>query len=73
MRHYINGEEYDIPVGSDGTIDSDDIRRAGSLPHNRALILKHRDGSNTLINPHEKVRVDPRQHFADSTLHKRGV
>lgn len=35
MRHMINGREYEIPTRTDGAIDSDDIRRAASIPSDR--------------------------------------
>jgi hypothetical protein len=72
MRTLINSREYDIPTNSDGTIDADALRRAAGVPSNRALILKKTDGSNDIVNPGQKLQIQPGQHFSDMSLHRRG-
>ena len=72
MRIYVNSREYDIPTHSDGTIDAGILRERGCIPANKALILKKPDGANEIINPGQKVRVNPGQHFSEMSLHERG-
>ncbi len=75
MRTYsevINGRKYNIPVNDDGTVMSDDLRRAAGVPHNRALIHKRSDGSNHLINSGQRIRIQPDEYFQDAFLHRRG-
>jgi hypothetical protein len=68
----INGREIEIPFDTDGTVSVEELRRAAGIPAGRQLILKGSDGSNTVVNPGEQLRLDPRQHFADMPAHTRG-
>ncbi|MCZ6652358.1 MAG: hypothetical protein O7D91_04955 [Planctomycetota bacterium] len=72
MRQMINGHLVDVPTDSDGSVDSDDLREAAGVPHDRPLILQLPNGSNQLINPGEKMRVKPGQYFMDAPVHRRG-
>lgn len=66
MIHRINGRQFDLPVGTDGTVDSDAIRQIAQIPSNRALIMQRGDGTNFVVNPRTKVRVDPADSFIDA-------
>ncbi len=72
MRTLINCQEYEIPTNSDGSIDADTLRQAAGIPSNRALIMKKTDGGNDVVNPGQKLQVNPGQHFSDMSLHRRG-
>jgi hypothetical protein len=73
MRHMVNGMEINVPTESDGRIDSDVLRRMSGIDDSRPLILKRCDGSNEVINPGEKIKVNPDQYFQDMPLHTRGA
>ena len=72
MRHFVNGKEIEIVTDTQGHIDSDVLRRLARIPENRTLVLQRPDRSNLVINPGEKVRVDPLAHFVDAPAHTRG-
>jgi hypothetical protein len=72
MREMINGQVVEVPTDSGGRINSDDLRRAAGLAENRPLILQMPDGNNQLVNPGEKLQVNPGQYFMDAPLHVRG-
>ena len=72
MRHMVNGMEVDLPVDVAGQVDSDVVREMVGIEPDRPLALKRSDGSNEIINPGEKVRVRPGEHFEDLPVHKRG-
>ena len=72
MHLMVNGRVVEVPTASDGSIDSDDLRDVGGVPDDRPLILQRADGSNELINPSEKMRVNPGEHFMDAPIHTRG-
>jgi len=73
MRQLINGREYEIPTHSDGTIDVDTLRRIVGIPGNRALVMQNNDGTNQVVNPGQRLRVNPRQQYSDMPVHKRGT
>lgn len=72
MRQMINGRLVDVNPEPDGSISSDALRQASGIPDSRPLILQQPDGANQLINPGDKVRVDPGQFFIDAPAHQRG-
>ncbi len=72
MRHMVNGRIVEMFVESDGSIQSDALRRAAGVSDDRQLILQLPDGSNRIINPGENVKVPPDQFFLDAPAHKRG-
>jgi hypothetical protein len=72
MRQFINGQEYEIPMGSDGRVNSDTIRRAAGIAKDRAIIVQRSDGRNELLNPGQGVEVLPGEHFRDAPIHTRG-
>lgn len=73
MQQMINGHLVEVSTESDGSVDSDILRMAAKIPSDRPLILQMPDGSNKIINPGEKVKVAPEQHFTDAPAHKRGT
>ena len=73
MRHFIDGNEHEIPINPDGTTPVAAIRKAANIPANKALVLMKPDGSNELLNPDQGIRINPGQYFAALLLHKRGV
>lgn len=72
MRHFINGNEIEVPVDSQGRIDSDVLRRLARIPENRTLVLQRPDRSNLVVNPGDRVQVDAASHFVDAPAHTRG-
>lgn len=72
MRQYVNGKMVELPVDRDGCVDSDAIRRAAGLPSDRQLILQSPDGGNRIVNPGERIALQPGQSSTDAPLHKRG-
>ena len=72
MRRMINGREFEIPTSRDGSINSDVLRRAASIPPDRPLVLQRDNGSNEIINPGEKIRPGSADHFSDMPAHRRG-
>jgi len=73
MRQMVNGQVVDVPTDSGGRVDSDSLRTAAAVPSNRPLILQMPDGSNQLVNPGEKLRINPGQYFMDAPRHERGA
>lgn len=71
MRVMMNGELYDLPTDRDGSVDSDDLRRVAGVTADRPLIVQRSEG-NQLVNPGEKLRVKPGEHFLDAPAHRRG-
>ena len=72
MKHMINGRIVDVPTSDDGGVDSTILRQAANIPPDRPLILQLPDGTNKLINPEEKLKVEPGQYFVDAPAHIRG-
>jgi hypothetical protein len=72
MRVMINGREFDVPTRSDGSVNSNAIRRAAGISGSRPLLMKNSDGSNQMVNPGEDVFAAPSQHFSDAPRHRRG-
>ena len=72
MRHMVNGRVVDIPMESDGSVDSDALRAAAGVPEDRPLIHQLTDGSNRIVNPAEILRLNPGQCFIDAPPHRRG-
>jgi hypothetical protein len=72
MQQFVNGHLVDVPTDSNGSMDSDALRKACGIPASRPLIMQNPDGSNKLINPGEKLQVNPGQRYLDSPIHERG-
>jgi len=72
MIQLVNGKSVDIPMESDGSIDSDTLREVAGIGKNRPLVLQLPNGRNEIINPGEKPIVNPGSHFRDIVLHERG-
>jgi hypothetical protein len=73
MKVIVNGREVNVPVDSDGTINSDVVREQGGLSSGRALIKHGRDGRNELVNPGQSTWCENMQHFSDAPITVRGV
>ncbi|MDA1278408.1 MAG: hypothetical protein O2960_30825 [Verrucomicrobia bacterium] len=72
MRQMVNGQVVDVPTGSDGALNSDTLRKAAGIPDDRPLVLQMPDGNNHLVNPGERLKINPGQYFMDAPLHTRG-
>ena len=72
MKHMINGREFEIRANTDGSIPSNEIRRAAGIPSDRPLVLKRPDGGNQIVNPGEDICAASGSHFADMPSHRRG-
>ena len=72
MRHMLDGRIIELETQSDGSVDSEALRQAAGIPEERPLIVQMPDGSNTQVNPGERVMVRPGQSFFDAPVHKRG-
>jgi len=72
MKVIVNGREINVPVGSDGSINSDSLREYAGVPASRALIKQGTDGKSELVNPGQKTWCDNMEHFSDAPLHVRG-
>ena len=72
MYQMVNGRRVDIPMDSDGAIDSDVLRDVAGIDKNRPLVLQLSDGRNEIINPGEKPIVNPGSDFRDVPAHVRG-
>ena len=73
MIHMVNGRPINVPLGSDGKVDSDDLREVAGIDKSRTLVLQLPNGSNQMVNPGEKLMLDPGSHFADHPDHIRGI
>ena len=73
MKRQINGKEYDIPANPDGTFDVNTIRDITDIPPDRVLILQTKDGSNRIINPNEKVHINPEDCISELAPTVRGM
>ena len=73
MKQMVNGRVIDVPMDSDGAIDSDDLREVAGVDKKRPLVLQLPDGRNQLINPGEKLRVNPGSYFREVPNHIRGI
>lgn len=73
MKQIINGKGIDIPVNSDGSIEADTLRQLARIPTNRALVLQQPDGRNRIVNPGERLAIQPLTTFVDAPLHERGA
>jgi hypothetical protein len=71
--HMVNGKQVDIPMESDGSVDSDVLREVAGIDEDRPLVLQRPDGRNEIINPGEKPVVRPGSHFRDVPVHQRGI
>ncbi len=71
--HMVNGKQVDIPMDSDGSVDSDVLREVAGIDKDRPLVLQQPDGRNEIINPGEKPVVYPGSHFRDVPVHERGI
>jgi hypothetical protein len=72
MQHIVNGRIVELPVGPDGSVDFDVLRRAAGIPSDRQLILQSPDGSNRIINPGERRRLAYGECSVDAPAHVRG-
>ena len=73
MRQMVNGQVVEVPSEPGGRIDSDALRLAAGVPEDRPLIMQMPDGNNQLVNPGEKLRINPGQYFVDAPFHRRGL
>jgi len=73
MKCQINDKVYDIPTNPDGTFDVNTIRDIADIPPDRVLILQNKDGSNRIINPNEKVNINPEDCISDLAPTVRGM
>jgi hypothetical protein len=73
MRKYVNRKLINIPVGSDGKVNTDEVRRKGRIPTNRDLVLRLDDGSNFLVNPGEHIPAVAQSDFMDIARTIRGI
>lgn len=71
--HMVNGKAVDIPLDSDGAVDSDILRAVADIDEDRPLVLQQPDGRNEIINPGEKRVVRPGSFFRDVPVHRRGL
>ncbi len=72
MRQMVNGRLVEVRTGVNGSVSSNDIRRAAGIEPNRPLVLQLPDGSNRIINPGEEISIAPDQYFTHIPEHKRG-
>lgn len=72
MRHMVNGRAIEVHSDADGAIDSDDLREVAGIEKNRPLVLQLPDGRNEMINPGDKLIVNPGSNFRDVLPHVRG-
>jgi hypothetical protein len=68
----VNGRVVEVPTDNSGGLDSDALRAAAGVPDDRPLVLQKPDGTNQVINPGEKIFVQPGQYFMDAPAHRRG-
>ena len=59
MRQVINGMEYEIPTGADGSVNSDDIRRIAGIAHIIGVDVRVGRGEDHLVDVIAEVGVDP--------------
>lgn len=72
MQQMVNGKMVDVPLERDGSIDSDTLREVAAIPKNRTLVQQLATGENLIINPGERIMVNPRDYFRDIPDHVRG-
>lgn len=72
MKTIVNQRVLDVPTNTDGSIDADSLRLLARIPSNRALVLQQPDGGNRVVNPGEKLTLQPDTAFVDAPLHIRG-
>ena len=73
MIHMVNGRQVNVPLDSDGKLDSYNLRKIAGIDKSRSLILQMPDGSNQIINPGEKLMLNPGSHFSDQPGSIRGT
>ena len=72
MKHMVNGKIVELVPKLNGSINSDDLRRAGDIEDDRQLILQLPDGNNRVVNAGEDLDLPPDQFFVDAPQHERG-
>ena len=50
MKLMINGRLHDLTLGSDGSVDSDQLRKVAQIPQGRPIIHRMPDGKGLMIN-----------------------
>ena len=68
----VNGKMIEVPLDRDGSIDSDTLREVAAIPKNRTLVQQLPTGENFIVNPGQKVTVNPGNYFRDVADHVRG-
>lgn len=58
----MNGKECQVPVEPDGTVTGESLYRYGQVPAHRTLVLQREDGTNTVVNPHQRTVIRPGDH-----------
>lgn len=72
MKHIVNNRVVEVQTQPDGTISTDDLRRAAGIAPDREFILQTPDGSNRIVNPGERLSLGAPQNFCSAPKHKRG-
>jgi hypothetical protein len=72
MKIWYQGKKYTVPTAEDGSIHEAAIREAISVAGDRVLIRQRGDGSNEVINPGQKLFVEPDDRFKDQPIRERG-
>ncbi|TWU20724.1 hypothetical protein [Bythopirellula polymerisocia] len=72
MQQMVNGRVVDVPLNNDGSLDSDTLREVAAIPKNRTLVQQLSSGENILVNPGQRIRVNPSDYFRDVPDHIRG-
>ncbi|NOY42835.1 MAG: hypothetical protein GXP26_13495 [Planctomycetes bacterium] len=72
MQQMVNGKMVDVSMERDGSIDSDTLRELASIPKNRTLVQQLATGENLIVNPGERIKINPSDYFRDIPDHVRG-
>ena len=72
MQQMVNGKMVEIPLDHDGAIDSDTLREVASIPKNRTLVQQLSTRENLIVNPGERIKINPSDYFRDIPDHVRG-
>jgi hypothetical protein len=73
MWQMINGIRIDVSADADGAIDASALYQAAGVSPSRQLVLQLPDGRNLIVNPGQRLRVNPNQCFANIPVHERGT
>jgi hypothetical protein len=72
MKIWYQGKKFTVPAAKDGSIDEEAIRETIAVAGDRVLIRQRGDGSNEVINPGQKLFVEPDDRFTDQPIRERG-